>query len=158
MFIRIIPLTNVLSPVVPLMRLSNLLKTIMVRLLRATHLRVAQIMERFAKRHPQRASPGKMRIRSSLATITTMALNMTLFHHPLHPHLVVNLEYAGSVCRIMGQSRVPMEFVVSRGLQRAVRRNHPSRTDIRAPHHSMPPYLRVPGRPSLMVDQIEHQR
>lgn len=68
---------------------------------------------------------------------------MTLFH------LVLNLGYAGSVCRIMGRSRVPKEFVVFPVLQRAVRR---SRTDIRVPHQSMP------RRRTPAVDQVEYQR
>jgi hypothetical protein len=157
MCIRTTPLTNVLALVLPLIRLSNLLKTITVhrhRRPRATDPRVVAI-DRVAKRHPRRRSLWKLQIHSSLATKATMVQTMTSFHHL--PHLAVNLGYAGSVCRIMDQSRLPTEFVVFPGHQGVARRNLP-RTDIRVAHHSMPTYLLVPHHPSPTADKVKYQR
>jgi hypothetical protein len=158
MCIRTIPPRSiVLPPVLPLIRQSNLLKIIMAhqhRVPRATHLQVAGTMTIKVrvqpvvadKLHPRCRSLETLRIHSNLASTFTMARNTTLF-------LVHRHEYAGSVCPIMGQSQFPKESVVFLVLQGAARRNHPSRTGIRVPHHSTLTYLLVLHRPIPTADE-----
>ena len=134
-----LPLTTISSPALPL---SNLWKTIIAHR-RAAFLLAARAMTiralaRFGKQQHRLHSP-KTRIHSSPATKATMRM----FHH----------EYAGSVCRITGQSRPPTESVVF-PVRRAVHRNHPNRTDIRVPRHSIPIYLLALQRQILTVVDI----
>src|SRR5712671_4778824 len=141
------PLGNVLSTALFPTRRSNLTTTMACQA-RALRGRVAEIrtivhlMERFAKRHHQHPSPEleKHRIHFSPTMITTIAQNMTLAHHRLFPHLVANVEYAGSVCQIMGRSRVPMESVGLTVQHLAVRHRRPNRIGTRVLRHSTPIY------------------